>query len=192
MAGRFDNRPCRETPLQSVSSAGRAQRRGPSMYEMEGPRLAPLPWSADCSATAGPAATTGFKIPPSAPVARPSRVPRVAPRADPFFSGERFLLPSALPAQGLCATTSRFFCHPQDIRCLSPVHNRFPPPRPQVYPQPGGNLQGWPDRRSATSGNRRERPKPRNSGRPHSPLRGGRTMAWCSARLPAGADAAGP
>jgi hypothetical protein len=41
------------------------------MYEMEGPRLAPVPWSADCSATAGLVATTGAKIPPSVPVARP-------------------------------------------------------------------------------------------------------------------------
>ena len=79
------------------------------MYEMEGPRLAPLPWSADCSATAGPVAATGVKIPPSVPVARPSRVPQVTPRADPFFSGEKFLLPSAHPAQGLYATSSRFF-----------------------------------------------------------------------------------
>jgi hypothetical protein len=53
------------------------------MYEMEGPRLAPLPWSADCSATAGLVATTGFKIPPSVPVARPSGVPRLPRRRIP-------------------------------------------------------------------------------------------------------------
>ena len=41
------------------------------MYEMEGPRLAPRPWSPDCSGTERLAATTGVRFPLSAPVARP-------------------------------------------------------------------------------------------------------------------------
>jgi hypothetical protein len=81
---------------------GRAQRRGPSMYEMEGPRLAPSPWSADCSATAGSAAATGVKIPPSVPVAQPSSVPWVAPGADPS------------------SVVRDFYCHPRT------QHKAFP------------------------------------------------------------------
>jgi len=49
------------------------------MYEMEGPRLAWPPWSADCSATAGCPAPPVPRTPPSAPVARPFQRSRVAP-----------------------------------------------------------------------------------------------------------------
>ena len=72
-----------------------------------------------------------------------SGVPRVSPEADPVFSGERFLLPMPLAAQGLSARTSRFFSRPQDICCLSPVHSRFPPRRAQLRPQGRGITGRW-------------------------------------------------
>ena len=65
----------------------------------------------------------------------PSIVPEVSLGADPVFSGERFLLPIGRAAQGLFPRSSRFFCRPQDICCLSPVHGRFPPRSAQLRPQ---------------------------------------------------------
>jgi len=91
------------------------------MYEMEGPRPTPAPWSADCSAGRWLRGPTGVRTPPSVPVARPSDVPWVSPGADPVFSGERFLLPQMRAAQGLSASSSRFFLtstgHPLFIPC---------------------------------------------------------------------------
>jgi hypothetical protein len=63
----------------------------------------------------------------------PPGVPRVSPEADPVFSSERFLRPVERATQALSAITSRFFCHPQDIRCLSPVHPISPPDRAQLF-----------------------------------------------------------
>ena len=107
----------------------------------------------------------------------PSVVPKVALGADPVFSGERFLLPIGSAAQGLSARTSRFFSHPQDICCLSPVHGRFPPSSAQLRPQlPGiaGSLTSAPGsgpqpHRTWPSA-RRSGPPPRRtwySARPH-------------------------
>jgi len=72
----------------------------------------------------------------------PSVVPVVSLGADPVFSGERFLLPLSSGAQGLSARSSRFFGHPQDICCLSPVHGCFPPGHAQVRPQQLGITAG--------------------------------------------------
>ena len=120
------------------------------MYEMEGPRLRPAALAnrllgrralrdarlaalanrlLRCRVLRG---ATGLGIPPSAPVARPFRRSLGFPRVVPVFSGERFLLLIESAAQGLSARTSRFFSHPQDICCLSPVHGYFPPRRAQV------------------------------------------------------------
>jgi hypothetical protein len=66
---------------------------------------------------------------------RPARRFRVAPEADPVFSSERFLRPAEHAAQGFSGITSRFFCHPQDIRRLSPVHALSPLLRAQLDPQ---------------------------------------------------------
>jgi hypothetical protein len=139
---------CRQEPC--VKHNGAKRRRGPSMYEMEGPRLRP---AALASRLLGRRAlrgarlaslasrllrcrvlrdATGVRFPTSAPVAWPFRRSRGFPRADPVFSGERFLLPIGWAAQALSARTSRFFCRPQDIWRLSPVHGNFPPRRPQV------------------------------------------------------------
>jgi len=66
---------------------------------------------------------------------RPARRFRVAPEADPVFSSERFLRPAEHGAQGLSGITSRFFCHPQDVWRLSPVHAISPLLRAQLGPQ---------------------------------------------------------
>jgi hypothetical protein len=109
------------------------------MYEMEGPRAAPLPRRRllgshvlrghltalasrllRCRVRRG---STGVGFPPSGPVSRSVLcVPSVSLGADPVFSGDRFLLPIESAAQGLSVRTSRFFSHPQDICCLSSVH----------------------------------------------------------------------
>ena len=65
----------------------------------------------------------------------PSRDAPGCPGAEPVFSGEEFLLPTAPAAQGLSVICSRFFCRPQDIRRLSPVHGSFPLDCAQVHPQ---------------------------------------------------------
>jgi len=61
-------------------------------------------------------------------------VPRVTPEADPGFSSERFLRPVPSAAQGLSRITSRFFCHAQDARRLSPVYAMSPRLHAQVHP----------------------------------------------------------
>jgi hypothetical protein len=105
------------------------------MYEMEGPRLCP---AALASRLLGHRVLRGgrrLSEPRHQPVTRPSDVPRVAPEADPVFSGEEFLLRIEGAAQGFSARSSRFFSHPQDICCLSPVHVRFPLRHTQARPQ---------------------------------------------------------
>jgi len=105
------------------------------MYEMEGPRLAPRPWSPDCSGAERLAATTGVRLRCQHRSPGPSRVALGFPWADPVFSGEEFLLPTAPVAQGFSVISSRFFCRPQDIYRLSPVHGSFPLNCAQVRPQ---------------------------------------------------------
>jgi hypothetical protein len=102
------------------------------------------PWQADRSATVCCIARCPRNpaSPVNAGLLDPPGVPRVTPEANPVFSSESFLRPVASAAQGFSRITSRFFCHPQDIWCLSPVHTTSPLCRAQIRPQIPGITTG--------------------------------------------------
>jgi hypothetical protein len=117
------------------------------MYEMEGPRLCPGALASRLLRGRTPrsyhqcqilAVSTGRPALPASPP--------VSLGLEPVFCGEEFLLATAPAAQGLSAISSRFFCRPQDICRLSPVHSSFPLAYAQVCPQsvwtdrPGGHM----------------------------------------------------
>ena len=106
------------------------------MYEMEGPRLCPEALATRLLRGRTPrsyhqcqilAVSTGRPALPASPP--------VSLGLEPVFSGEEFLLPTAPAAQGFSGISSRFFCRPQDICRLSPVHSSFPLAYAQVCPQ---------------------------------------------------------
>ncbi len=106
------------------------------MYEMEGPRLCPEALATRLLKGRTPrsyhqcqilAVSTGRPALPASPP--------VSLGLEPVFCGEEFLLPTAPAAQGLSVISSRFFCRPQDICRLSPVHSSFPLAYAQVCPQ---------------------------------------------------------
>jgi hypothetical protein len=105
------------------------------MYEMEGPRLCP---GALVTRLLGGRTPRSYhqRQAPAVSTGRPAlpASPSVSLGPEPVFSGEEFLLPTAPTAQGLSAISSRFFCRPQDICRLSPVHSSFPLDHAQVCP----------------------------------------------------------
>jgi hypothetical protein len=121
---------------EAAPDIGGSMRRGPSMYEMEGPRLCPGALATRLLRGRTPrsyhqcqilAVSTGRPALPASPP--------VSLGLEPVFCGEEFLLATAPAAQGLSAISSRFFCRPQDICRLSPVHSSFPLAYAQVCPQ---------------------------------------------------------
>jgi hypothetical protein len=122
--------------------------RSPSCLVRRGVR--PSPWQP----IARPPCATWRSCPrnPASPVNAglldPPGVLRVTPEADPVFSSEEFLRPAVHATQALSAITSRFFCHPQDILRLSPVHPKSPPRRAQVIHKIPGITTGHGDPRA--------------------------------------------
>ena len=131
------------------------------MYEMEGPRLCPGALATRLLRGRTPrsyhqcqilAVSTGRPALPASPP--------VSLGLEPVFCGEEFLLPTAPAAQGLSAISSRFFCRPQDICRLSPVHSSFPLAYAQVCPQ-----SVWTARRVVTPSSAQRIPAARSEAR---------------------------
>ena len=117
------------------------RRRGPSMYEMEGPRAAPpakspiarqpraawrlphrpgkpiaqMPCAARCHRCQIPAVRSGHPVRAAFPRFPLGRIPSSVVRD--------FYCQLSRQHKGLSAISSRFFSHPQDICCLSSVHS---------------------------------------------------------------------
>jgi hypothetical protein len=138
--------------VRRASITPRQKERGPSMYEMEGPRLA---FAALACRSPGHRAPRGYHSPRDSAMVTGAgtpvtwsdqlagpRFPELPPgRARLQWCVHFYCLPRA-PHKAFAATAPRFFGHPQDICRLSPVRRGFPPPHPQVYPQPGVSPAG--------------------------------------------------
>jgi len=113
------------------------KRRGPHMYEMQGPR---------------PARSHGEPIAQLLSAPRPPPLPDAYPRrrfpGSPAVPGSprvclrlaavmNFYSLSLTRHKGFRQGVSRFFGHPQDIYHYPPRFEVFPPHRPQGYPQAG-------------------------------------------------------
>jgi hypothetical protein len=116
-----------QSPRRSHQPVARLLRAARRALRCPGRPIARPPCATSRSCPRNPAS------PVNAGLLDPPGVPRVSPEADPVFSSERFLRPVERATQALSAISSRFFCHPQDIQRLSPVHRISPPDHAQLF-----------------------------------------------------------